>query len=307
MAKSLLWSIIRNCILAKEREIEKLYDLEVEVYGTGSQGYQFLNNCLYGNYYYKKKEKKIMNAEDIWNGVYGNKYRQLLRKQVYEYWTFLNVLSSLVNKRFNQRGKIYYQPSQGGRSQLPAATINNISIFIEPSLILCSVLPCSTRNIVQRLGCIQDVYVRNEIANILNTKKTLHNTPDFLISRSNQLPWGALRIFGLFKNDKEVEEYCKDGKWLEWRDYWINIKDSSIIIECKNEKLEYNDLAQIIWYKLCYDCRTILISQEKINQQYRQILSNCGIDVFDCCRICENGWKDFKEFLRAFYFIIPTE
>ncbi len=298
-----MWSIIRNCILAKERETEKLYNLDVQVYGTGSQGYHFLNSCLYGNYYYKKK---VMNAEDIWNGVYGNKYKYQLRKQVYEYWTFLNVLDSLVNgRRFDQRVRVYYQPSQGGRGQLSAATMNNINVFIEPSLTPCSVLPCSRRNIVQRLRCIQDVYVRNEIASILNTK-TLHNTPDFLISRSNQLPWGALRIFGLFKNDEEIEDGCKGGKWLGWRNYWISIKDSSIIIECKNEKLEYNDLAQIIWYRLCYDCRTILISQEKVNQQYKQIFSNCGIDVFDYCRICED-WKDFKEFLRNSYFIIPTE
>ncbi len=265
------WNCVRYCILGKERELKILYNIDVKI-----TGYELLQDCIYYDEYQNQM------ASTLWNG-HGNRSKTL-RRQIYEYWTFLNILEILLaNSRQNRKFTVFYEPSSGGKRQNPIITMDNISIFVEPSL-----LPCSKKQILQKLqDHIRNQRILDEIKAVLKQKSRLHNTPDFLISNVNYLPWGALRIFGVF-NDKVIEKtYEESEKWKEWWNYWNNIKNYSLIIECKNENLAINDLIQILWYRFCYDCEVILISQQRVNQAYKDIFESCNVYVLDQCKICE--------------------
>jgi len=128
----------------------------------------------------------------------------------------------------------------------------------------------------------------DNLKNALAQSKTGHNTPDFLISRDSKLIWGALRIFGVFSDDEIEENYRTQQSWQDWRKYWDSIKDCTIIIECKSENININDIVQVIWYKLCYGCETVLISQESVPQIYKSVLQDCNVYVIDECKICDD-------------------
>jgi hypothetical protein len=285
------WQMARYCVLGKEREIDIIHNLNIKVYGASRQGYEFLSKCLYGNCHHKniKSNLIIMSAKDIWNGVYGKNRKQLLRKQMYEYWIFLNIVDKLLHTtRLNQRQNVYYQPCKGGNQQGPVVSINNWYIFVEPSL-----LPCSRNQIISKIQMhVKQDDVVNNLVEYLTNAEIVHNTPDFLISKVDKLIWGALRIFGMF-GDRDIEEnYQKREDWQKWKDYWDSIRSYSIIIECKNKSINIDDLAQVLWYKLCYDCEMILISQEAIPQNYKSILQNCNIYIIEDCKICDDDIKE---------------
>jgi len=258
------WSKVRSCILEEEKRIRNDHNLEIRVYGTGSQGYRLLRDCLYQEYYQMGR----YTAEEIWNG--NTQRSKILRKQIHEYWTFLCIVRALMtNLKLKEPKTVFYQPCRS-KVQKSAVTTPNGDIFVEPAL-----LPYDRDEILEEYG---------DIPYLKKYETRINIVPDFVILKRDKIPWAA------HKGIKWIYEISKEAKeaYIKFSKMWKELAKDALIIECKEEKLAKGDITQILWYRFGYDCKVLLIAQEKVKNEEKELLNQCGIDVIEDFRICDS-------------------
>jgi hypothetical protein len=241
----MFWQDVRKKIKGEEERIKEEYGLTIEVYGSGSQGYELLSDCLNRNkYWIEDKEAK---AEEIWEGK--GKRAKILRKQVHEYWTFLMLVEKLAyGYKIEEREKKFsYQPTRNKDVQrYPKLATPKGTIFIEPCL-----TGYNRESILSNWG--------NRL-HYLKKLKSKNVRPDFILTSpdTKEIPWGALTFGHLLRNGLTEEK---------WKTFSNKVK---YIIECKPYEPTENDLSQTLWYSLGYKRPLLLIIGERMSNSIRE-------------------------------------
>ncbi|KXB02931.1 hypothetical protein AKJ45_03075 [candidate division MSBL1 archaeon SCGC-AAA261F19] len=235
------WKEIRSQIREEEHKIKGEFGISIEAYGSGSQGYELLADCLNRNRYWIGNE---VNAEEVWIGGWGGKRARLLRKQVHEYWTFLMMVEKLtVGYEFtDEKSSFNYQPTRGNRRQYPILRTPRGSLFVEPCLTGYRGEPILSEW-ADRLNLLKEPQSRNV-------------RPDFLLTsfHTERIPWGVWLWGSGGLADEDVHEEM-------WEDFSA---EAECIIECKERTPTERDLSQVLWYSLAYGKPLLLLVQERL-------------------------------------------
>lgn len=240
------WNQIRNVIKKEEDRIEESLGISLQAYGSGSQGYELLADCINDNSYWMEDGKKP--AEEIW---YENSRRsRILEKQVHEYWTFMMLVEALVSgKVYEGDETFFYQPTQGNRRQRPIIGMPRGYLFVEP---------CLTG--------YDDQAIRHrykERLNFLTELKSRNVRPDMMLTDldTKKIPWGAWIWVSAGLVDREPAQE------RDWERFSDGVK---YIIECKDRKPRRKDLSQTLWYALAYRKPLLFIIQGQLDARTRR-------------------------------------
>lgn len=239
------WIAVRSAIKEQEQHIQTTYGLPVQVYGSGSQGYELLASCLNRGEY--RIGGDTVPASHIWTN--SGQRSHTLRKQVHEYWTFLTVTECLLDgHRYEGDRGVTYQPTQGDRRQSPTLPTPDGTVFVEPCLTGYDESPILNR--------------WNQRLDYLTEKDTRNVRPDLLIAEPGveEIPWGVW----LFHSGGLADEKQHEAQWQAFRD---NVR---WIIECKHTTPHPRDLSQTLWYALAYEAPVALLLQEQVNPEVKQ-------------------------------------